>query len=290
MDGVELPENQGNPVEESLLWHLLCDAISDFNSPCRIVACGLFNAGKSSLLNALSGRVGKERFAVGVVPTTSACDHLTDGILQWVDTPGFDVSTTDDAEAYKAICKADILLFLHNLGTPGGLQRPEVDFLNELVQNAETRQVLTERLCIVLTKRDVVRLRNEAELCRRECIIKKQVASEIGSVVQQFTVSSNVYIKGFSESKRKLMEYSRVPALRIRLLEMVQRSRVVAFRKARIANIKAVLQSEIEQEIAYLDQRRQLFEREFLKAEEALSGDFSLFFEQLTDRYAQIDG
>lgn len=289
MDRVELPESQGNPVEESLLWHLLCDAISDFNSPCRIVACGLFNAGKSSLLNALSGRVGKERFAVGAVPTTSACDHLTDGILQWVDTPGFNVSTTDNTEAYKAICKADILLFLHNVRT-GELHRAEVDFLNELVQNAETRHVLTERLCIVLTKRDVVRLRNEAELCRLECIIKKQVASEIGSVVQQFTVSSNVYIKGFSESKRKLMEYSRVPALRIRLLEMVQRSRVVAFRKARIANIKAVLQSEIEQEIAYLDQRRQLFEREFLKAEEALSGDFSLFFEQLTDRYAQIDG
>ena len=289
MDRVELPESQGNPVEESLLWHLLCDAISDFNSPCRIVACGLFNAGKSSLLNALSGRVGKERFAVGVVPTTSACDHLTDGILQWVDTPGFDVSTTDDAEAYKAICKADILLFLHNLGTTGELQRPEVDFLNELVQNAETRHVLTERLCIVLTKRDVVRLRNEAELCRRECIIKKQVASEIGSVVQQFTVSSSVYIKGVYEKKQKLKEYSRVPALRIRLQEMAQRSHLVAFRKARIANIKAVLQSEIEQEIAYLDQRRQLLEHEFLKAEEALSRDFSLFFEHLTDRYDQID-
>lgn len=289
MDKVELPENQGKPVEESMLWRLLCDAIRDFNSPCRIVACGLSSSGKSSLLNALSGSTRKKRFAVGAVPTTSVCDYETFGNLQWVDMPGFDVSPTDDAEAYKATSNADIMLFLHSLKT-GELHHTEVDFLNELVQNVETRQVLTERLCIVLTKRDVVRQHDEAELCKLERAIKRQVASAIGRTVQQFTVSSRNYIKGTCDIEWKLIEYSRVPTLRIRLLEMARPSRVVAFRRSRITSIKGALQSKVEQEIAYLKQRRQLLEREFWRAEEALSGEFSLFFAQLTDRYAQVDG
>ena len=280
-----MSEDQKKPVEESLLWRLLCDTIRDFNSPCRIVACGLFNAGKSSLLNALSGRSGMEHFAVGVVPTTSACDYLTVGNLQWVDTPGFDVSPTDCAEAYKAISKADILLFLHNVRT-GELHRHEVDFLNKLVQNAETRHVLAERLCIVLTQRDRLGMHDEAELYGLERAIKRQVASEIGRTAQQFTVSSKEYIKGNSAWKRN----SSVPALRIRLQEMALLSRVIAFRRVRITSIKGALQSKIEQEIACLKQQRQLLEREFWKAEEALSEDFSLFFAQLTNRYDQVDG
>lgn len=76
-----------------------------------VAFCGLFSAGKSSLLNAL---VGADELATGAVPTTADVAQVTlprtDGSVQLLDTPGVD--STDEshqAATEAALHRADVI-------------------------------------------------------------------------------------------------------------------------------------------------------------------------------------
>ena len=77
----------------------------DYGQKITIANTGLYSSGKSSLFNALLGRVSDDslRFPVGVVPTTKTGDRepLTENI-DILDTPGINtVDTKDDAKSLE---------------------------------------------------------------------------------------------------------------------------------------------------------------------------------------------
>lgn len=92
----------------------LATRVEQSGNAVRIVFCGLFSAGKSSLLNHLTG---VHHFATGAVPTTSGRDELplpdtADGV-RLVDTPGID--STEDAHRQvteAALRGADIVVLV----------------------------------------------------------------------------------------------------------------------------------------------------------------------------------
>ena len=272
--------NTRNLLRNASLLDTLCASSEDFESPCRIVACGIFGAGKSALLNVLSGRVGKEYFEVGSGRKTSVCKDLIDGGVQWVDTPGLDGGNGDDGEADKAVRVADILLFVHHPGT-GELHGAEVDFIRETARHPESCHRLTERLLIVLTHRES---HNELQLGRLQYTVARQVASETGTTPDILTVSSTLYLKGVKETKPKLKELSGLHVLRRRLGIMAYRPGVIAHRRERIANIGAALQQQIDQKIADFNLRRKMRELEIWETESALKEDFSRFVQKIKRR------
>lgn len=80
-------------------------------SSVTVAFCGLFSAGKSSLINAL---VGETTLATGAVPTTAQIDEVylvgTDNRVRILDTPGVD--STDDAHrqaTMNALHRADVI-------------------------------------------------------------------------------------------------------------------------------------------------------------------------------------
>lgn len=272
---MELTAKQEGLLRDPSLLNDLLATGDDVGSPCRIVACGLLCAGKSSLLNALGGRTGKAYFPVGAGRTTHACKELTDDVVRWVDTPGLDVSGLDDAEADKAIRTADILLFAHHPQT-GELHRAEVDFLKELAGRAETRHDLAGRLCLALTHAESLNAEPRAQLAET---VAAQVALEIGGDPTLFWVSSSVYIKGVREDKPKLIELSGLPALRRHLLAAC--AGVPATRNQRRVSIGAELGRQIDREIAEIQRQCRTLHREIGDAENALLEDFTSFLGQL---------
>lgn len=279
---MRLPEDTGSLLRNPSLLNAWRSAREDFESPCRVVACGLLCAGKSSLLNALSGRVGKAYFPVGAGRTTHACKDLADGGMQWVDTPGLDVSGEDDAKADEAIRAADILLFVHDPST-GELHEVEIDFLKRTARGAETRHGLSRRLCVALTRKES----HEKDLRRLEEAVGRQAAAEIGETPRIFAVSSTAYRDGARKSEPKLIEFSGLHALRKHLKEAA--SGVEARRRERLSNIAEELGRQIDGEIADLERRREVLTREIDGVESALREDFAAFLKQLRARIARID-
>lgn len=280
---MRLPEDTGNLLRNPSLLNAWRAAMNDSESPCRIVACGLLCAGKSSLLNALSGRVGKAYFPVGAGRTTRACKNLADGGLHWVDTPGLDVSGEDDAEADEAIRTADILLFVHDPST-GELHEAEIDFLKRAARDVEIRHGLSRRLCVALTRKES----HKKDLLRLEEAVGQQAAAEIGETPRIFAVSSTAYRDGARKSEPKLIEFSGLRALRKHLEEAA--SGVEAHRRERRANIAEDLERQIDREIADLERRREALTREIDGVESALREDFTAFLKQLRARAARLDG
>ena len=105
------------------------------NNKVRIVNTGMVSSGKSSLYNALIDS-GGEYFPTGAARTTTRADYFDCGPISYVDTPGIDVRSEDDALAFDTIMEADRILMVHNIRT-GPLNRSEAAWLERIARGME---------------------------------------------------------------------------------------------------------------------------------------------------------
>lgn len=94
----------------------------------KVTCAGIYNSGKSSVLNALTGG---QHFKVGDVPTTSTIDEFVCDGLVYVDTPGLNANDLDTETAQRAFKDATVILFISNM-ISGGLTAAEADYLKKL--------------------------------------------------------------------------------------------------------------------------------------------------------------
>lgn len=78
------------------------------STPC-LMFYGLYNAGKSSIINALTG---EETAAVGDVPTTTQVQNINWNGFLIVDTPGLNAQTEHTLTADSQIDKSDVVVFV----------------------------------------------------------------------------------------------------------------------------------------------------------------------------------
>lgn len=113
----------------------------------RVTCAGVYNSGKSSLLNALTD---SEHFQVGDVPTTATIDEMTVGGLTYVDTPGLNANDMDNATAIKAFKDADLIIFVSNLMN-GGLNSAEAKYLTALSEILGGKENLRRQTLFVMS-------------------------------------------------------------------------------------------------------------------------------------------
>ncbi|MBN1461087.1 MAG: 50S ribosome-binding GTPase [Armatimonadetes bacterium] len=135
----------------------------------RVVALGIVNAGKSSLLSALADEEGL--FPSGDVPrVTREIQQETRGDLLLVDTPGLDAPAEDVELAFQSATSAHTVLWCHSLRM-GELRPTELSAL----QRYKTTNGLW-RTCFVLTHGDNVA---SFEIVR---VVSKRIAEQLGGV------------------------------------------------------------------------------------------------------------
>ena len=195
-------------------WAGLSSKLSS-GSKITIANTGLYSSGKSSLFNALLGRVREDnmRFPVGAKPTTKKGDTepLTGNIVL-VDTPGIDsADSADDAEAFDMLMQSDVILMTHNVRI-GPLNAAEADWLNRIA-GAMTSESITDRLIFVSTWTEEIDDESDMQALREE--IHRQVTGILGGTEIRFAeVSANMYKAGVEMGKEGLQAASQIPALR----------------------------------------------------------------------------
>lgn len=175
---------------------------------------GLYSSGKSSLFNAVLGRVADEnlRFPIGVAPTTKTGDRETlSGNIELLDTPGIDANLADDATAFDMLMQSDIILMTHNVKR-GMLDRPEYEWLKRIAGSIDS-SLLADRLLFVSTWIDEIHDASDMQKLRDE--IHKQVSEAVnGANIQFVEVSAKRYKTGVEKGKKALEDASGIPALR----------------------------------------------------------------------------
>jgi len=179
--------------------------------PLSIAVVGLLKAGKSTLLNAMTGQ--EELFKSGVIRTTVKNQRVNDGYFEWVDTPGIDDTDQETATAFAGLKNADTVLFTHNL-KQGELDRMEVDFLQTCRQRdgqflAKLRFVFTHIDDLEPATVDIIQQK-----------VSQQCRTLFHAIPPMIAVSSTRYLKGYKEDKKLLMEKSVIPLLRQELTQI----------------------------------------------------------------------
>lgn len=221
----------------------------------NIINAGVMNHGKSSLFNSL---LDKNIFPEEDIRTT-----VTTQIEQWsdnvylIDTPGLSAETVDDAVAYEAYRRANVILFVHRVDT-GELHRNGIDGLKKIKALFADEKFFTEHLCLVLTSIDDQSARKNLETIRDKALsdIKKFCGL---SGFKVFLVSNSRYKQGKEEHEDFYIEQSGIPELRKYLQENFSkwRDENKILRAARITREKEDFISQLNRERADVQMRIQ---------------------------------
>ena len=253
------------------------DAINADAQRVNIINAGVMDHGKSSLFNSLLDKIV---FAEQDIRTTVKIQaELWRDNVYLIDTPGLSAETIDDATAYEAYRRANVILFVHNLNT-GELHKNGLDGINRIKNLFADQKFFAEHFCLVFTFIDSQR--DDEKL---NTIIDKALAdikNHCGlSGIRVFHVSNPRYRKGRDEKKAVLFQKSGIPELREYLEQNFDRWRAEnqSVRNAQIAREKddfisqlrrerADVQSRIQSKSEQIRQRQQNF---LHKVETALS-------------------
>ncbi len=100
-------------------------------SEITITCIGLYNHGKSTLLNVLIKDFEFKTFKTADVRETTVNKTVVHKNIKYVDTPGLNAKAEDDKKVMEAIQSSDIILFVHTI-TTGELNKEEVEFLKKI--------------------------------------------------------------------------------------------------------------------------------------------------------------
>lgn len=217
---------------------------TEFSLKPRIAAWGLVKAGKSSLLNMLSGHITNEYFKTGAVRTTRANSEIEKENYILVDTPGLGIDNDDSKQAFKGLDSADIILFVHS--PQGELDQEEIELLSQIKKTYadETEQ----RLIMVVSLLDKDQNGSMDAISKK---IQNQLQDFLGIQPKIFQISNTRYKKGVSEKKSTLTMRSGIPSLISHLdsLSVGIENHIAKLRKKRLKKQKLQILKNIDQQI-----------------------------------------
>lgn len=256
-----------------------------------IAAWGLVKAGKSSLLNMLSGHIENEFFKTGVVRTTRLNQKLETEHYLLMDTPGLGIDLADSQQAYRGLDNADVVLFVH--APPGELDQEEIELLMRV--KATYAEDTEQRLVLVLSQIDKDQNGTFEGIRQR---ILEQLQNHLGIQPKLFMVSNSRYRKGATQEKQAMMKSSGIPQLANHLDGLVQSideqlERVRASRRAvQKAELLAELERSIEterQRIAHLQQPHVTKVRAFNRMMTKLRQNFATRTTEITEAQKELN-
>lgn len=208
----------------------------------RVLACGLLKAGKSALLNALTGNLTQEYFATKASRATTKIAELTVNCVTYVDTPGVDACAADDQEAWTGIQTADVFLFVHN-SRIGALDVAEATFLQELQRR---RRNLNQHFLVALTHLETT----DTDIETRATDLGQSMQKVLGFSPTIVPTSFTRYHKGMLENKPTMVATSGMSQLQEQLRKTLSQTDWCTTRTTQKTHQQNQMQTLLTQAIA----------------------------------------
>lgn len=177
----------------------------------KIVNTGMVSSGKSSLYNVLIDSIEDEHFPTGAARTTTMSSYYDVKNISYIDTPGIDVRSEDDALAFSTIMEADIIMMIHNINT-GPLVRSEAEWLGQIVRKMSSLEARKARLIFVCTWKDTVEKDDDYQDIIAD--VKNAIFEIVGTEIPFFEVSVKKYLDGKKKDKPVLINKSGIAELK----------------------------------------------------------------------------
>ncbi|MFK5976568.1 MAG: 50S ribosome-binding GTPase [Sulfurovum sp.] len=176
-----------------------------------IVTCvGLYNHGKSTLLNILIKDFEYKTFKTADARETTFNKTIIYNNIKYVDTPGLNAQEDDDKKVMEAIESSDITLFVHNVNT-GELNKAEVDFLSKIQKYWKNPQEFIDRTIFVLSRIDGIGNYEDIENTKNK--MQSQIKDIFDIVPMIVPVSSEDYKEGIVYNEKELIDESNIKIL-----------------------------------------------------------------------------
>jgi len=196
----------------------------------NVTCVGLYNHGKSTLLNVLINDFEYKTFkTVDARETTLNKSIIYDGI-EYVDTPGLNAKIEDDKEVVKAIQNSDITLFVHTI-TTGEFNKKEIEFLDHIKKYWKNPQEFIERTIFVLSRID--NISNGEDIERTSNRMKEQIKDIFNTDCVIIAISSTDYVDGMLDNEDELISESNIEKLKEEIRLKSEKS-VVEIKKTKI--------------------------------------------------------
>jgi len=181
------------------------------NSVTTVTCMGLYNHGKSSLLNVLVDDYEEKTFKVADVRETAKNKKIQIGNVIYVDTPGLNAKEHDDKKVMDVAKESDINIFVHNVNT-GEFVAKEVEFLNMIKNHWKNPNEFIERTIFVLSRIDEVS--SQEDIKKTIDKMKQQIKEIFGVYSIIAAISSKDYIEGVKNNENELIELSNILAFK----------------------------------------------------------------------------
>lgn len=167
-----------------------------------VMVYGIYNAGKSTLINAL---MGSEVAPTGDIPLTAKVSTYEWNDFSILDTPGVDAPSEHEQVTQKQMMLADAVIFVVN---PSGAAEEEKT-LSKLISLIYDRKkvflVFNEKNS--LSQDDFIRLKNDTRM-RLQSLATSQGLSEVLAEIPILRINAARALKGKLDMQQGLIEYS----------------------------------------------------------------------------------
>ena len=253
------------------------------------VSCvGLYNHGKSTLLNILVKDFDFNTFKVADKRETIRAKEVKVGDIKYVDTPGLNANEEDDKVVIEAIKKSDINLFVHTI-TTGELTQAEVDFLQRIHNLWENPREFISRTIFVLTRID--KINNIEDIQRTASKVKQQIKEIFNSNALIIPVSAMDYKIGISDNEDELVKESNIEELILHILQLIESSKeeITATKCKRLLKHIEKLEKKLQEQIKKRQEQINKIEEEQKNKQIQLQKDIQRIESILESKYAKLE-
>lgn len=175
-----------------------------------VTCMGLYNHGKSTLLNTLIEDFNHKTFKTADVRETSTNKSIKHGNIKFVDTPGLNAKKHDDKRVMDAIKESDINLFVHTV-TTGEFVEKEIAFLSNVKKYWKNPEEFCQRTIFVVSRID--KANNEKDILNTVEKMSSQIRKIFNYEPIIISVSAMRYTKGVLEKKNIMIKKSNIKVL-----------------------------------------------------------------------------
>ena len=257
-----------------------------YENQITVTCIGLYNHGKSTLLNVLIKDFEDKTFKTAPIRETISNKEVIYNDIKYIDTPGLNAKLKDDKQVMKAIENSDITLFVHNVNT-GEFNKAEINFLQQIQNYWKNPKEFIERTIFVLSRIDES---NDKEIYEASQRMKEQIKDIFDSDSLIIPVSSTDYADGMIDNEEELISESNIQKLeeKIKFLSEKSKEVIMETKRRRFEKNYNNLINKLNKKLQSNQEKIKKIKKEQAKENKELKQDISKIENTLKSMYARL--